>query len=342
MPRALRILLVLLVLVGLAEVVRVLIGDNFHTVLQGRVYRCAQQSDAGLSRLTRRHGIRTVVNLRGGNVDLAWYRAEGRTTHNLDIAQEDICLSAGRLPPAHEIRRLIDVLDRTEYPILVHCRRGSDRTGLASAIILLLQGEATLDEAQAQLGLRYGHLNLGRTAHLDEFFEQYRAWLEAEQREHTPDQFRHWARTYYLPGGYACRIEPLELPEGMSRGKAVPLKVRVHNTGHAVWQLRPENNAGVHVGYVVQDMDGKALANGRSGLFLAQVPPGKSIDLTLILPEWVASGHRYRILVDMVEEQQFWFFQAGSEPWEWEFQARDNAGTAPREPGTAGLVGLAH
>src|SRR5947209_5955661 len=44
------------------EAWNVLIGSNFHTVIPGRVYRGAQQTGAGLERLVRADGIRTVVN----------------------------------------------------------------------------------------------------------------------------------------------------------------------------------------------------------------------------------------------------------------------------------------
>src|SRR5947209_7016085 len=56
-----------------AETGRVLLGRNLHTVLPGKVYRCAQQSGPGLQELIRRFGIRTIINLRGSNVAADWY-----------------------------------------------------------------------------------------------------------------------------------------------------------------------------------------------------------------------------------------------------------------------------
>src|SRR5262249_14085579 len=114
------------------ETGRVLFGRNLHIVIPGRVYRCAQPSGAELERIVKQYGIRTVINLRGCSAAHPWYLEECRTTQQLEIAQEDICLSSGRLPSTSEIRRLVEVLDRCEYPVLLHCRRGADRTGLAS------------------------------------------------------------------------------------------------------------------------------------------------------------------------------------------------------------------
>src|SRR2546422_133379 len=59
-----------------AEATRVLVGRNVHEVDPGRAYRCAQQSGAGLKELIQRFGIRTVVNLRGSNVESPWYVEE--------------------------------------------------------------------------------------------------------------------------------------------------------------------------------------------------------------------------------------------------------------------------
>src|SRR5206468_266546 len=92
----------------LCESGRVLIGSNFHTVLPGRVYRCAQLSGDGLEQLVTAHGIRTVVNLRGSCAPFPWYLDEARATHRSNVGQEDVCFSAGRLPSMHELRRLIE------------------------------------------------------------------------------------------------------------------------------------------------------------------------------------------------------------------------------------------
>src|SRR5262245_16492403 len=114
-------------------------GNNFHAVQPGHVFRSAQMAPRGLRRAITRHGIRTVVNLRGCCADFPWYCDETRVTHDLNVSQEDVCLSAIRLPTPSEVRRLIEVLDQSEYPILLHCRQGVDRTGLAAAAAKLLE-----------------------------------------------------------------------------------------------------------------------------------------------------------------------------------------------------------
>src|SRR5581483_7061037 len=81
------------------EALRVFAGSNRHTVLPGRVYRCAQPDGADLRELVRDRHIKTVINLRGVSPGYDWYTVEARTLHELNVSQEDVTLSANRLPP---------------------------------------------------------------------------------------------------------------------------------------------------------------------------------------------------------------------------------------------------
>src|SRR5947209_10234346 len=79
----------------------VLVGPNFHTVVPGSVYRSAQPSGERLEALVRDYGIRTVVNLRGCCDPLPWYLEQCRASNRLNLSQEDISFSAGRLPSVY-------------------------------------------------------------------------------------------------------------------------------------------------------------------------------------------------------------------------------------------------
>jgi hypothetical protein len=312
-----------LVVPVLLEGGRVTLGNNFHAVVPGRVYRCAQHSGPALERLIADHGIRTVVNLRGCCNPAPWYLEQCRATHRRNVSQEDICFSAGRLPSATELRRFIDVLDHAEYPLVMHCRRGADRTGMAAAVVLLLQTDASLAEALGQLGLRYGHLPLGRTANLDEFFRLYAEWLSARGEEHSPATFRRWALHEY--GAGPCRAAITRCGPGklvVPRGKPHGLRVRARNEGVSPWRLSPVKHAGFHLGFFLWDEYGRLVAIGKAGLFEAEVAPGETIELTVALPALERPG-RYRLMLDMADAQHCWFYQTGSEPLEEELEVRE-------------------
>jgi protein tyrosine phosphatase (PTP) superfamily phosphohydrolase (DUF442 family) len=303
------------------EAGHVLLAGNFHVVVRGRVYRCAQPSAQELDEMIQKHGIRTVINLRGDCNPAPWYLDECRTTHLCDICQEDLCFSAGRLPATQELRRFVEVLENTEYPILFHCHRGADRTGLASAVVLLLTTDATLAQGRRQLSLRYSHLALGRPSNLDRFFDLYSEWLGGQSLSHSPGVFRRWLLQEYCPGECRCILALIGPPNNIILGEPYAVRVRCENTSIKAWRFRPESNAGIHLFAVATDMNGRYVAQGRAGFFNAVIDPGECIELTLAMPPIALAG-RYRLQLDMVDEQHCYFNQTGQEPLEWELDVR--------------------
>jgi protein tyrosine phosphatase (PTP) superfamily phosphohydrolase (DUF442 family) len=292
---------------------------NFRTVLPGEVYRSGQLSGPALERHIRRHGIRTVVNLRGCCPPAAWYQAEARVTSRLGLAQEDIALSATRLPSTVGARQLLDVIDHAEYPLLFHCHQGADRTGLASVMAVLLRTGATLAEARRHLGLASGHLAVGKTGHIDRFFDLYAAWLGENELTHTSETFRLWVRDHYRGAESHAGLAVLEaVPRSDGRpflkcrvGQRRMVTVRCHNASSETWRFQPGNNAGVHVWWTLLDRDEKALRTDRAGLYHAAVAPGESIDVAVPLPG-LPPG-RYELRIDMANEQHGFFSQLGND-----------------------------
>lgn len=147
---------------------------NTHRVADG-VWRSAQPGPGQIADLVRRHGIRTIVNLRAER-DCASYLLEeaacakaGVTLVNFGIASRDLH-SPQRYAQAREMFETI------EYPILMHCKSGADRVGFMAAFYLLVHEGRPVEEAMRQLSLRYGHVRQGKTGILDMFFERYAAY----------------------------------------------------------------------------------------------------------------------------------------------------------------------
>ncbi len=174
-------------------------AGNFGTVEPGRVFRSAQLGPESLRRAIREHGIKTVLNLRGPNPDQAWYRDEVAATVASGAAQVDVPLASDQWLSHDQVATLLDVLGRAEYPILIHCEFGAERTGLVSAFVELLKPGGTLDDARSQFSIRYLFIpfkdGLVMLGHLD----RYESWLRDCRLSHTPDQFRRWLATDYRP-----------------------------------------------------------------------------------------------------------------------------------------------
>ncbi|MBM3982015.1 MAG: hypothetical protein FJ304_17485 [Planctomycetes bacterium] len=300
-----------------AEFLRVSAFTNVHTVVPGRVYRTAQLSAARLSKFIAEKGVRTVVNLRGVCKDMSWYVDECHCTLDADISMEDITFSAKRFPAPSELQRLIDVLDHTAYPIVIHCQRGADRTGLAATVVRLLQSDDDLPTARRQLWPRYGHYAVGRTAILDVVFDYYAEWLKARGEGHAPERFRRWVANDYCPGPFRAKLE-LVGPVTFAPGRGFVVGVRATNTSVEPWRFDTGRMGGVRLRYtVIAESDGTTARRAYVGTVARAVHPGESIEFACGLPPLPAGTYSFHAdLLDAqtIEYHHSDFAQYGSEP----------------------------
>jgi len=108
-----------------ARPIRVRGIPNFYRVDDG-LYRSAQFTAAGVTEL-KRLGIRTVVSLRSGREDEALLRGSGiRWVH----------LPVNAFFPRREVfETFLEIAGNPQHrPLLVHCKHGADRTGVAVAL----------------------------------------------------------------------------------------------------------------------------------------------------------------------------------------------------------------
>lgn len=131
---------------------------NFHAVIAGEVYRAAQPTAADIARYAKEEGVKSIINLRGGNPGDDWYREEIAASEAAGVTHYDFRMKASRELTDEQVQQLVTLMREAPKPVLIHCKSGSDRTGLAAALYLREvagRGEA---EAGEQLALRYGHM----------------------------------------------------------------------------------------------------------------------------------------------------------------------------------------
>lgn len=166
---------------------------NLHPVGRARpprAWRAAQPLPGQIARLARRHGLRSVVSLRGG-VLFGSYPLEREVCARLGLDFRRAVLRSRDLPSREELRALVALMREVETPVLFHCKSGADRAGLMSALWRIVMEGAPAREAKAELALRYGHLSRGPTGVLDAFLA---AAAEAEARGL---RFERWVETEY-------------------------------------------------------------------------------------------------------------------------------------------------
>lgn len=134
-----------------------LLPRNFHVVDEGRLYRSGQPDAARLATAIDQYGIRTVLNLRGRNVGRDWYDAETRVCQEKGVAHVDYAMSNRDWPTLDMLKAVIETLRTAEYPMLIHCEGGADRTGVVSAIYRMAVLGNPKPEALHELSIEHFH-----------------------------------------------------------------------------------------------------------------------------------------------------------------------------------------
>jgi protein tyrosine phosphatase (PTP) superfamily phosphohydrolase (DUF442 family) len=171
---------------------------NFGEIQHGRIYRSGQMTASALGRTIHGYKVKTVLNLRGSNKD-PWYSAERQATLDAGATQVDIAMSSCIWMSRAQLRTIIQTLDTAEYPLLIHCQWGAERTGLVSAFAELLRPGTTLEQARAQFSIRYLFLRINDGKIMAEHLDQYEQWLAAKGWTHEPERFRQWVEEGYRP-----------------------------------------------------------------------------------------------------------------------------------------------
>jgi hypothetical protein len=106
---------------------------RFSVVSRGNVYRCAAMPPQALRQMVRRHGIRTVFDLRCPVEGAEKIAAEKETLESLGV--HHVNLESPQVPtPELRDRYLAWVADPAHRPALIHCNHGEGRAVLYGAL----------------------------------------------------------------------------------------------------------------------------------------------------------------------------------------------------------------
>jgi undecaprenyl-diphosphatase len=243
---------------------------SVYAVIPAEVYRSAQLDRDAIESTVKSNGIRSIINLRGKHLDNKWYRDEVEVSKSLGVLHHDISLSSEGLPRKNSVRRLANLLQTAVRPVLVHCKAGADRAGLASIIALLIQGTMTLEEIAKHVSLRYLVVKDNSIGKL--FFKQYSSWLLKNNIPHTREQFLKWLDEEYVDsqGNFYYYIDAIN--------EVVWKNGTKYDDGFSFTVDREKNNFLTIGGWVFDDerkspvrkvevlLDSRPLANVRYGL----------------------------------------------------------------------------
>lgn len=170
--------------------------------LAGGLYRTNQPSPKRLTYYQRKYGIKTVINLRGENEQLGWYRLEQQACKLLGLKFISIQIYSRGLVDAQQLKEIRRIIQSVELPALVHCKSGADRAGFFSVLYRHYRLGEPIEAALSELGSLYGHFKSAKTGILDFFFQTYlqerglrqafERWVNYQfSREILQSKFRH-------------------------------------------------------------------------------------------------------------------------------------------------------
>ncbi len=147
--------------------------NNFHVVVPNELYRSAQLSTKDMEKWQSLYHFKTIINLRGESQGSPWYDQERAAAENLGITHINFRMSATKPLSNEKYNDLISLYKTVEKPILIHCRAGADRSGLASALYIAAITQGGEEAAEGHLSLKYGHFSLPFLGefNMDETFE---------------------------------------------------------------------------------------------------------------------------------------------------------------------------
>ncbi len=168
-----------------------LVWKNRFEIAPG-IWRSNQPAEADLVRM-RAAGITTIVNLRGAS-NRGYRLLEDECCRRLGLDLVHIRLTAKRAPSRETLLDLVDLIERLQPPLLLHCKSGADRTGFVAALWRLLREGDSVEAAMRQLSPRYGHFPRCRRGVQGQILRSYARDGAAEGLS-----FRSWVANRYSP-----------------------------------------------------------------------------------------------------------------------------------------------
>jgi protein tyrosine/serine phosphatase len=191
------------------------VGDilyNFHWVVPGEAARAMQAWAGGLRPFLQRRGIRAIINLRGRNDDLDWWKNETAIARSAGIAHLDAMLDSRKLPTREMLVQLIAAFDAAPRPFMLKCSGGQDRASFAAALYIIHRGGWDAMAAARQQFARFPYLHFPKTQ--QRWLKPFLDFAQTEARgqplarwiaeNYSPEKLKIWLDANGFQNGYAA------------------------------------------------------------------------------------------------------------------------------------------
>ncbi|MEE9273527.1 MAG: tyrosine-protein phosphatase [Robiginitomaculum sp.] len=172
---------------------------NNHREIGGGMWRANQPSPKRIAQLGEL-GFKTIINLRGESPK-GYYLLEKEACEKHGITIVNHRMYSRDTHSTKSMYRLRDIFEEIAYPAMMHCKSGSDRTGIAGVLYKYFHMGEPIGIAIEQLSIRYLHMKSGKTGMLDFFFNDYLEYAKTHDIS-----FTDWLDTVYDKGDVKARF----------------------------------------------------------------------------------------------------------------------------------------
>jgi protein tyrosine/serine phosphatase len=135
-----------------------LVWDHWDEVKRGVLYRSGQLTPEQLTEAVKRYNLRTVINLQWPGEEM---QVERGLAGRLGIDFVNLPMPGDGLGEEWQFRKVLEILDDPgRQPALVHCARGTCRTGAAVAFYRFERDGWTPEDVAAELRRQTYHYGL--------------------------------------------------------------------------------------------------------------------------------------------------------------------------------------
>jgi protein tyrosine/serine phosphatase len=126
-----------------------LVWDHFDVVKPGILYRSGQLHGDQLAEVVQRYGIRTLINFQ---VPGTAVEAERTTARRLRVDFVNLPMPGDGFGQEAQFREVLKACDDPDRrPVLIHCARGTCRTGAAVALYRFERDGWTIEDVAAEM-----------------------------------------------------------------------------------------------------------------------------------------------------------------------------------------------
>lgn len=134
---------------GLTYVSREIIWDRFDTVKPGVLYRSGQLTSEQLREAISTYGIKTIVNFQVQSQNVTEETAIAKET---GIAFQNLPMPGDGFGEESQFQALLKIMDDPErLPVLIHCARGTCRTGAGVAVYRFSKDGWAIEDVSAEM-----------------------------------------------------------------------------------------------------------------------------------------------------------------------------------------------